>query len=165
MMRTLLLFFLITNYSCARRTTNLDTGLPGVRTEAVAYRPRLAPIGLALASGAAYGVHETVVHHPDRIPASWDRQYWDARVSWTNKYAGGNPAGGEKFPGSTTALAWLTDAKHLFGSTHRVTLFAAGVTVALGDRRPAWHYLADAGLSFAAFSIGFHGVYSLAFRP
>lgn len=162
-MRHLVLLTLLALFcGCARRTTNLETGLPGVKTQA--YRPRLAPIGLALASGVAYGIHETVVHHPYRIPASWDRQWWDASVSWTNKYAAGDPARGEKFPLSTTALAWATDAKHAFGTAHRITLFSAGVTITIGEKRPTWHYFADAALSAAAFGIGFHSMYSVAFR-
>jgi len=121
------------------------------------YKPRVYSVVLSAFSGASYGVHETVVHHPYRIPKSWDQQYWDARISWTNKYA---EDGSEKFFGSTTFLAWTTDAKHLFGTVHRATLFGAGVTIGIGEKRPVWHYLCDAGLSFVAFSIGFHSVYS-----
>jgi len=166
-MKTARIFFMLSIAlctSCATRPPrNLDNGLPGVKTEA--YRPRIAPIGLALASGLAYGIHETVVHHPDRIPESWDRQWWDASRSWTNKYKAGDPAQGEKFPGSTTVLVWATDAKHAFGTAHRLTMFASGVTLTIGEKRPTWHYIADAALSFAAFGIGFHSMYSLAFRP
>lgn len=120
--------------------------------------------GLALISGAAWGVHETVVHHPGRIPAGWNRRFWDGRESWRNKYRDGDPAKGPAFPGSTTVLAWTTDAKHLFGTIHRGTLFGAGVTITIGEKRPVWHYLVDAGVSMAAFGMGFHGVYSIIFH-
>jgi hypothetical protein len=146
--------------ACSRRSTNLDNGLPGVHVKIQQHVPRIAPIALAFVSGMLYGTHETVVHHPHRIPDSWDRQWWDASVSWRNKYAGGDPRNGERFWMSTNVLAWTTDAKHLFGTTHRATLFASGVTITLGERRPAWHYLIDAGLSFVAFGVGFHTIYS-----
>lgn len=145
-MRTWLLIFSIMLYACG------------------AYRPRPVPMALAAASGACYGIHETVVHHPDRIPDSWDRQWWDAGVSWTNKYRGGSPANGEKFFGSTTFLAWTTDAKHLFGTAHRITLAGSAFTIGLGEKRPFLHYVADFGLSFVAYSVGFHATYSLAFK-
>lgn len=145
-MRTLLLIFSLALCACGT------------------YKPRVAPIALATVSGVCYGVHETVVHHPDRIPESWDKQWWDATRSWTNKYNGGNPANGEKFFGSTTFLAWTTDAKHLFGTTHRATLAGSAFTIGLGEKRPFLHYVADFGLSFVAFSIGFHATYSVAFN-
>lgn len=130
---------------------------------AQSYRPRLAPIGLALVSGASYGLHETLVHHPHSIPAGWNKRFWDNRESWRNKYRNGDPGAGPAYFGSTTFLAWTTDGKHLTGTFHRGTLFATGVTVSIGERRPALHYLFDAGLSFLAFSAGFHGVYSFMF--
>lgn len=123
----------------------------------------VAPALLAGVAGACWGVHETVVHHPDRIPDGWNKRFWGPD-SWRNKYKGGDPSRGAAFPGSTTVLVWTTDAKHLFGSMHRVTMFGAGMTISLGEPRPVWHYLADAGISFLAFSAGFHGTYSLAFQ-
>lgn len=119
---------------------------------------------MAMASGAAWGVHETVVHHPNRIPSGWNRQFWDNRESWRNKYAGGDPEGGAKYFGSTTFLAWATDAKHLFATAHRVTLFGAGAMLTIGEKRPLWHYAVNAGISFLAFSAGFHLAYTIGFR-
>ena len=43
------------------------------------YRNAIAPASFALVSGAAYGFHETSVHHPDRIPAggnAWNGGRW-----------------------------------------------------------------------------------------
>lgn len=143
-----------------RPAAPVQTGYPGKYS----VTHTIVPASLALASGAAWGLHETSVHHADRIPAGWNRSFWDGRISWRNKYAGGNPDQGPKFPGSTTFLAWTTDAKHLFGTIHRGALFGAGVTIGIGQRRPAWHYLADAGISFAAFTLGFHSIYTLFFN-
>lgn len=127
------------------------------------WKRALVPAGLSGLSGAAWAFHETSVHHPDRFPESWDRQFWDGRVSWRNKYRGGSPENGEAFLGSTTFLAWTTDSKHLMGTIHRGALFAAGVTISIGEQRPAWHYLVDLGVSFVAFSGCFHAIYTVGF--
>ena len=132
------------------------------------WRKAIAPASFALVSGACYGFHETAVHHPDNFPERWNKMYWDDRVSWRNKYQNGDPAQGERFFGSTSFLVWTTDAKHLFGTAHRVTLFGAGVSAGIvyktGERRKWWHYAVDSAITFAAFTVGFHSVYSLAFQ-
>lgn len=157
----ILLLFCILMCSCSQSRQTIDTG-----TEFQKYSWARAGAAGACAgiSGAAWGVHESVVHHPDRIPDGWNKGFWDARISWKNKYENGNPAQGPAFPGSTTIFSSITDAKHLFGSLHRQALFGAGLVLTIGDRRPWWHYALDAGISFAAFSIGFHGIYDIAFR-
>ena len=116
--------------------------------------------GLSFASGMMYGIHETVVHHPDRIPDTWNRQWWDASESWRNKSRGGDPEQGPAFPGSRGALVWTTDAKHLFGAGYRVTMFGAGLTIGLGEKRKIKHYLRDCLVSAAAFQLGFHLSYN-----
>ncbi len=132
------------------------------------WRPNAGPAVLAGISGASYGVHETVVHHPWRIPKSWDQQWWDSRLSWPKK--------GNTFLGKTIG-SFGTDAKHTFGPIHRWTLYGAGAWSGLGmkasaeqygsvfgKKRPAIHYVLDIGLNFVAFSVGFHATYSLAFN-
>jgi hypothetical protein len=137
--------------------------LPPAKAVKYNWKNAVIPAALSFASGMAWGFHETSVHHPSRYPDTWNRRFWDNSVSWTNKYRAGDPAQGEAFLGSTTFLAWTTDAKHLFGTVHRGTLFAAGVTLTIGQKRPWWHYIADAGISYAAFATGFHSIYSITF--
>ena len=137
-----------------RATTGIyfDRGLFNKRTGIAA--------GLSFASGVCYGIHETVVHHPSRIPEGWNKQWWDASESWRNKYKDGDPEAGPAFPGSRGALVWTTDAKHLFGAGYRVTLFGAGVTIGLGEKRKVKHYLRDALVSALAFQAGFYLTYN-----
>ena len=99
------------------------------------YQPRYASFVLSAVSGASWGIHETSVHHPNRFPESWNKQFWDNSLSWRNKYQDGNPTMGPKYWGSTSFLAWTTDAKHLFGTVHRGTLFAAGLTITIGENK------------------------------
>jgi len=121
-------------------------------------------VGLSFVSGASWGGHETFVHHPDRMPESWNPQFWDNSQSWRNKYQGGLPENGPKYFGSTTFLVWTTDAKHLSATVHRVTLLGAGACITIGERRKWWRYAIDAGVSFVSFSAGFHSIYSIAFK-
>jgi len=118
--------------------------------------------GLGLLSGAAYGMHETSVHHPWNLPQGWNKQFWDNRVSWQNKYKDGDPLKGAKFPGANTLFVATTDGKHLMATTHRASLFAGGFVIGLhfGKGR-SWEYLiVDALLFSAAHLAGFHFTYS-----
>lgn len=119
------------------------------------WKQTAAGAGLMAVSGACYGIHETVVHHPNRIPASWDKQWWDGRISWKNK---GSSTWGR------TIGSFGSDAKHTFGPLHRHTLYAGAVVITVGSRRRWWEYGLDALVSFVSFSAGFHATYSLYFR-
>lgn len=115
--------------------------------------------GMGLFSGVAMGFHETAVHRPSSFPASWNRQYWNGQISWTNKYKDGTPASGPAYFGSTTALAWTTDAKHLFGTLHRAGVLGTGIVIGFGEKRPWWHYGADLVAGFAGYSLGFSSIW------
>ena len=49
--------------------------------------------------------------------------YFDASVSWRNKYKNGNPEDGPKFIGSTTIFVFLTDGWHLFQAIFLAFIF------------------------------------------
>lgn len=139
----------------AQTAVYIDKGLFNKRTGIAA--------GLSFASGVFYGIHETVVHKPSRIPDDWNQQWWDASESWRNKYKNGNPQEGAAFPGSMGAFVWTTDAKHFFGAGYRVTMFGAGLTIGMGEKRKFKHYLRDCLVSAAAFQLGFHLSYNTRF--
>ena len=131
--------------------------------QAYRWKGAILPASLSLFAGACYGVHETVVHHPDRIPEGWNQQWWDGRQSWRNKYKDGDPAKGPKW----FAAEYITfgqDAKHTFATGYRYSTLAAGITIGLGQKRPVKYYLYDIGISVAASAIGFHTTYSILFR-
>lgn len=128
------------------------------------YRPHrrlILPAALAFTSGAAWGTHETLMHHNDRFfrvfPHASSR-FWGPE-SWKNKYWGFNPENGR----NRTPI-YITDAKHLFASGTQVLGFSAGFTIMLGERRPFFHYLFDAGVSFVAYTAGNLVTYNLLFR-
>lgn len=60
-------------------------------------------------------ITNTLSHHFKGSPfEKKDLQYWEPSLSSQNKYKGGKKENGPKFFGSTTFLAWTTDAWHLF---------------------------------------------------
>lgn len=151
--------------SCAAPKKHLDTGTEF--TGRYSLRHAIAPAALSFVSGSAVGLNQVLAHHypkfKSRFPGANDR-YWKPELSWYNKYRNGDPALGPAYPGSTTFLVATTDAYHLTNFVSRGTLFAAGCTVAIGQRRPWWHYALDIGISYLAFGAGFHTVYSLYFK-
>ena len=125
-------------------------------------------LGLMFISGAADGMTQVIAFHPDKFFAQHpnaDRQFWDNQISWRNKYRNGDPEQGRAFIGSTTWLAWTTDAYHLFRTTSRLTA-VAGLTIPLykGSGKKLRHYAAEIGLSGLAWSAGFHTTYSLLYK-
>lgn len=112
--------------------------------------------------GACNGIHETIVFRYDnfkRFKPSVNDQYWDPSISWKNKYRYGDKQYGPKFMFSTNLLVGLTDAKHLFGQARTAAVFATGITVAIGDKKPWWHYGANALLGAIGYGTAFHIVY------
>ena len=126
------------------------------------WKDAILPAVLAGASGTFNGLNQTISHHYPSFkrvfPNASDR-FWGPD-SWRNKYELGDPTKGPAYLGSTTFLAWTTDGYHLTNTGSRGTLFSAGLTIGIGEKRPWWHYAIDVGVSFIAYSAGFHLVYS-----
>lgn len=142
-------------------TTSLFSQTPYKPTRAV------LPASVAFVSGMSNGLNQTLQHHYNRFERAFpnaDPNFWNPDVSWRNKYAGGLPENGERFPGSKTVFVWTTDAFHLTNTIHRTTLFTAGCMVTIGEKRPWWHYALDIGITYAAHTAGFHLVYSGIFK-
>ena len=96
----------------------------------------IIPLMLYFLAGAAWGVRETCWQDsekwvdilPDNLdgginPFTWE--WWDASVSWKNKYREGNPALGRAFPGSKWLGVVITDAYHLFQGIHTLLICLA----------------------------------------
>lgn len=151
-------------------TPRLEPVTPIVPAKTVEMNTNRIPLrlGLMFISGAADGMSQVVAFHPDRffeMHPNANRRFWDNRVSWRNKYRNGDPDQGRAFIGSTTWLAWTTDAYHLTRTTSRITA-VAGLTIPLwqGSGKKLRHYAAEVALSGLAWSGGFHATYSLLYR-
>lgn len=125
------------------------------------FKRAILPASLSFASGGAWGVHETLAHKNDKFFKAFpgaSQRFW-GKDSWQNKYKGGDPANGRN-----GVPIWFTDGKHLTATATQVFAFGAGFTIALGEKKPVWHYAVDVGISFAAYSLGNFVVYDLIFR-
>lgn len=124
-------------------------------------RPQLwVGMGSAFVSGAAWGLHEKSLNHPNEFFNTFpnaSRRIWGPD-SWRNKYVNGDPAQGrtkwDLGPVKITKPVHVTDAKHPLATISQAGLFSAGVCVTIGERRPFLHYLADFALIGLARSAG-----------
>lgn len=66
-------------------------------------------------------------HYYLSVFSSLNRKYWDATISWKNKYNGGDPFWGRKkwFYGMINVPVQVTDAWHLFKSLMIIFLISA----------------------------------------
>lgn len=104
------------------------------------HRPAAAS-ACAFASGAAWGLHETISHHPNAFLAKFpnaNQRFWIPAKSWDRP----------------TVMGYKFDAKHMLASGTQVGAIGCGVFVGIGEKRPFWRYAADLGMSFAAYSAG-----------
>lgn len=121
----------------------------------------ILPASLSFAAGAAWGTNQTLQHQNAeffKVFPNASKKFWGAD-SWKNKYNDFDPANGR----NGTPI-WFTDGKHLTASFTQVCLFGAGVSIGIGEKRPFWHYLADAGISFVAYSAGNWLTYNQIFK-
>jgi hypothetical protein len=143
------------------------------------------------ASGAAYGVRETVSFHNAaffRVHPRASRRYWGPDM-WENKYVK-LADGSLKQPlepvawGSTTWRAWYYDGYHLMGTaSNACRTFSDGysdyvsykqgtgtqrgwwATLGGPKEKPIWAYLCESAAKSAAWSMGFHITYTHIYHP
>lgn len=125
-------------------------------------RNKLITGGLVFISGSAKGFNETLQFNyaifEKKFPDA-NKQWFDPRVSWRNKYEGGNPDNGPKFFLSTSLLVMFTDQYHLNNFIHRTALMGA-LVIKLGDeKKPFKHYLLDLVYYTACYQAGFSAMY------
>jgi len=109
-------------------------------------------------SGASYGITQGILFHYKKYEKyNLNPLFWNPAISWKNKYKIGSttePA----FWGSTTFLAWTTDAYHLFSTISRFILIASAVFLPCFD-----FTVIELILVFIAFygswMLGFHTTY------
>lgn len=81
---------------------------------------------LFLFAGVCEAVMDKIQFHYDgSVFKKYKNQlFWDPRVSWKNKYKGGDPLAGEKFFLSKSLLVGFTDAWHMFKLFRTFFIFA-----------------------------------------
>ena len=118
--------------------------------------------GLVFLGGSAKGFNETLqfnyaVFHKTFPGAS--RQWFDPRVSWRNKYEGGNPDNGPKHFLSTSLLVMFTDQYHLNNFIQKTSLMGALVLKIGEGKKPLKQYLLDFLFYSACYQAGFSATY------
>lgn len=109
-------------------------------------------------AGVCKAVKETLqFHYCNSIFSKLNPQYWNADVSWKNKYK--EDLKTKKFWGSTTIFVWLTVAWHLFDMLNTLLLFFACFFTVLSDFKD-WAI----GLSIFILFIVYHLIFELFYR-
>jgi hypothetical protein len=117
-------------------------------------------------SGACDGTAETLKFHYaqfGKVFPKASKQFCDPSVSWQNKYKGGDPANGSKFPGSTGLLVGATDLYHLMRMVRNTTMIV-GLTIDIGSPLKKWYvYVIEGVCYYIAYTGGFNLSYDIIF--
>ncbi|MBC8047000.1 MAG: hypothetical protein H7Y00_09415 [Fimbriimonadaceae bacterium] len=121
---------------------------------------------VALISGMCDGFSQTLyAHYPEfqkKFPGA-NEEFWNPAISWKNKYENGDPALGERFPGSTTVFVFSTDAYHLFRTINKANLITIG-GLEFSERKKFKEYALDLVIYSIVYATGFHLTYSIIFK-
>ena len=117
---------------------------------------------LVLVGGSAKGFNETLQFNYKVFEKTFpgaNKQWFDPRVSWRNKYEGGNPDNGAKSFLSTSVLVMFTDQYHLNNFIHKSALTSA-LIIKIGEgKKPFKHYVYDLLFYTACYQAGFAATY------
>jgi hypothetical protein len=117
---------------------------------------------LVLVGGAAKGFNETLQFNYKIFEKTFpgaNKQWFDPKVSWRNKYEGGNPDNGPKYFMSTSLLVMFTDQYHLNNFIQRTAIMSALVFKIGEGKKPFKHYLFDLAYYSVCYSAGFAATY------
>lgn len=118
--------------------------------------------GLVLVAGSAKGFNETLQFNYKIFEKTFpgaNKQWFDPKVSWRNKYEGGDPDNGPKYFLSTSVLVMFTDQYHMNNFIFKTALMSA-LVIKLGEgKKPLKHYLYDLLFYTACYQAGFAATY------
>jgi len=129
------------------------------------YKFQPVPTALIFVAGASKGYADVLKTHYYKfkeVHPNANDNYWDASISWKNKWAD-NSYTKEKFLGSSTVLVWTTDGWHLSNTINKFAIIGA-VTIKLGQKQPFRYYLYDFLIYTASYSAGFSLIYEGIYR-
>ena len=117
---------------------------------------------LVFVGGAAKGFNETLQFNYKIFEKTFpgaNKQWFDPKVSWRNKYEGGNPDNGPKSFLSTSVLVMFTDQYHLNNFIHKSALTSA-LVIKIGEgKKPFKHYVYDLLWYTLCYQAGFAATY------
>ncbi len=118
--------------------------------------------GLAFISGSSKGFNETLQFNyrifQKTFPGA-NEQWFNPKISWRNKYEGGDPNNGPKSFLSTSVLVLFTDQYHLNNFIHKTAILSA-IVIKIGEgKKPFKHYVFDLLYYTACYQAGFAATY------
>lgn len=117
---------------------------------------------LVFVGGAAKGFNETLQFNYKIFEKTFpgaNEQWFDPKVSWRNKYEGGNPDNGPKSFLSTSVLVMFTDQYHLNNFIQKTAIMTA-LVIKIGEpKKPFKHYVYDLLWYTACYQAGFAATY------
>ena len=117
---------------------------------------------LVLVGGAAKGFNETLQFNYKIFEKTFpdaNKQWFDPKVSWRNKYEGGNPDNGAKYFLSTSVFVMFTDQYHLNNFIQKTAIMTA-LVIKIGEpKKPFRHYVYDLLWYTMCYQAGFAASY------
>ena len=117
---------------------------------------------LVCVGGAAKGFNETLQFNYKIFEKTFpgaNKQWFDPKVSWRNKYEGGNPDNGSKYFLSTSVLVMFTDQYHLNNFIQKTAIMTA-LVIKIGEpKKPFRHYVYDLLWYTMCYQVGFAAAY------
>jgi len=155
-MRVIALLMLL--YSFSLQAQDQKTEKPKWRID----KNKILTGSLVFVGGAAKGFNETLQFNYKIFEKTFpgaNKQWFDPKVSWRNKYEGGNPDNGPKFFLSTSVFVMFTDQYHLNNFIHKTALMSA-LIIKIGEgKKPFKHYVYDLLFYTACYQAGFAATY------
>src|SRR5215510_1804361 len=139
-MRIIIGFLLLISFSLQAQQKNAEK--PKWRIN----KNKILTGSLVLVGGAAKGFNETLQFNyrifEKKFPGV-NKQWFDPKVSWRNKYEGGNPDNGPKYFLSTSLFVMFTDQYHLNNFIQKTSIMTA-LVIKIGEpKQPFRYYIYD----------------------
>ena len=117
---------------------------------------------LVFVAGGAKGFNETIQFNYKIFEKTFpgaNKQWFDPKVSWRNKYEGGNPDNGAKSFLSTSVFVMFTDQYHLNNFIQKTAIMTA-LVIKIGEpKKPFKHYVYDLLWYTMCYQAGFAAAY------
>jgi hypothetical protein len=132
------------------------------------YNKLIGASALGFVAGCAKGTRDVLTYHTEnffKVHPSTNRQFWDSRISWKNKYKDfDNGDYSTAYFGAKDLLVWTTDANHLLDGMQTLSLVGGTMVICLGDKRPWWEYAINFAALFVSRSAGFELFYNYIYK-
>jgi hypothetical protein len=127
------------------------------------YKREILPLSLVFLAGAVDGLNQVIAYQYPSFKKAFpnaSNQFWSKEISFKNKYKNGDPAQGERFPGSKGILVFLTDGYHMTRFSEHLFLSGALAFKITGQKQKWYYYLIEAASYWLINRAGFVLIYN-----